>query len=136
MPARTTTKTTKPAEPEVEYDFDGWDEAAEEAALAALADSFKYVLVEKTFVGRFHDGTIVKIPLEFSLDVLDSIEDIQSPVDQLRGLLTEIGDKATADFIIGKPVTQLAACASTYFDVVQRVTEKSIQKLKQVRLGE
>ena len=127
--------TTEPA-PDVEYDFDSWDEQAEAAALAALAGSFKYIIVEGAFVGRFGDGDVVRIPLEFNLDVLDGLDETAAPVDQLRQILAALGDQATADRILKQPVTQVATCASVYFTLVQKVTEQSISKLQQVRLGE
>jgi hypothetical protein len=124
MAARTTTKTAA-AEPE--YDFDNWSEADEEKALAALAPQIKYIIVEKTFVGRFEDGVIVKLPLSISLDDIDQLtDDFQNPVDQVKELLKTMGGEESVKEFTRHNMTETIAMAEKFFSVFSRIAGASV----------
>lgn len=75
----------------VEYDFDNWDQETEDAALVALND-VKYIIVEQDFVGRFADGTIVRIPLRLNLALVDELQaKHDSQIDQFKALVQTFG---------------------------------------------
>ncbi|KAB1867337.1 hypothetical protein [Microbacterium algeriense] len=119
------TPKTKPAAAAVpEYDFDNWSEEAEEKAIAAAVPEVKYIIVEKRFIGRLGDGTIIEVPLTLSFDFIDQLQaDYSTPIDQFKAILTEIGGEAiSADF--GKrDMVEGAILAEKYFRVLQRVQQ-------------
>lgn len=121
----TTTKTAKPAEV-VEYDFDNWNEDAESKALAALAPDVKYIIVEGSFVGRFTDGSIIKLPLSISIDDIDTMtENTPNPVDQIKNLLRDVGgDDAVTEFTKHN-MTEAVVLAEKFFTVFTRIAQAS-----------
>lgn len=125
MAARATTKTqTAPAE---EYDFDSWTEEDEENALAALAPEIKHIIVERSFVGRFRDGTIIKLPLDISLDDIDVLsENHDNPVDQIKALLTKIGGDDAAKQFTRQNMADAIAMASKFFAVFARIAGATV----------
>ncbi|WGD38474.1 hypothetical protein [Lysinibacter sp. HNR] len=116
------TKTTPPV-----YDFDSWTEEAEAKAIAGLAPDIKYIIVEKNFIGRFVDGTIIELPLNVSLDTINELsETSDSPVDQIKLLLTKIGGaKAAAEFT-RQNLAEAMALAVKFFDVFTRISQASL----------
>ena len=122
----TTTKTAKPAEV-VEYDFDSWTEEAETKALAALAPDIKHIIVEKDFIGRFEDGTIVKLPLSLSVDEVDALtEKTENPVDQVKVLLEQLGGKDAVAEFTRQNMTETIAMANKFFTVFARIAGASL----------
>ncbi|WP_194385367.1 hypothetical protein [Microbacterium luteum] len=120
MAARTTTKAAKPAEPE--YDFDNWSEDDETKAIAAIAPEVKYIIVERTFVGRFHDGTIVKASLALSLDDVDALQaEHENEIDQFRSLILVVGGEENVRELSRQDISDVAQMAMKYFDVLQRI---------------
>lgn len=121
----TTTKTTKPAEV-MEYDFDSWDEEAEQKALAELAPDVKYILVEGSFVGRFTDGSIIKLPLSISIDDIETMtENTPNPVDQIKNLLRDVGgDDAVMEFTKHN-MTEAVVLAEKFFTIFTRIAQAS-----------
>lgn len=110
-----------------QYDFDSWTEDDETAAIASLVPDVRHIIVEKRFVGRFVDGTIVELPLTLSVDDIDELEAVtQSPVDQLKHLLTKIGGAAAAAEFTRHDITETTILASRYFTILQRVAKASI----------
>lgn len=121
MAARTTTKTTEPAET---YDFDAWSEDDEEKAILAAVPEVKYIIVERRFIGRLSDGTIVEVPLTISLDEVDELQaENAAPVDQFKSILRKVhGEESAIDF--GKrDMVEGAILAEKYFRVLQRVQQ-------------
>jgi hypothetical protein len=115
--------STKTATSVEEYDFDNWSEEAEEAALRALND-VKYVIVEGTFVGRFSDGTIVKIPLSLKLGMIDELQEkFASPVDQFRHLLRTFAGDDVADGLAERSLIPVAIMTEKYFRCLGRAQE-------------
>lgn len=114
-------KTTPTAS---EYDFDNWSEEDEEKAIVAAVPDVKYIIVERRFIGRLTDGTIVEVPLTLSLDEIDELQsDHDTPIDQFKSILNKIGgDELAADF--GKrDMVEGAILAEKYFRVLQRVQQ-------------
>lgn len=120
--------TTKTAAPEFsDADFDNWTEDDETKAIAALAPQIKHIIVEKNFIGRFEDGTIVRLPLSISVDDLDALtETTENPVDQVKVLLEQVGGKeALADFT-RQNLTETIAMADRFFQVFTRIAGASL----------
>ncbi|WP_051701743.1 MULTISPECIES: hypothetical protein [Mycetocola] len=124
MTAKTTAAATA-AEPE--YDFDNWSEEDEAKALAALAPDIKHIIVEKNFIGRFPDGTIVKVPLSISLDDVDAMsKDSVNPVDQFKTLLSQVGgDEVSAEFS-RHDLTETIAMSERFFTTFSRITSATL----------
>lgn len=120
-----TAKTTKTTEPETpEYDFDNWSEDDETKAILAAVPDVKYIIVERRFIGRFQDGTIVEVPLTLTLDEVDELQaEGAPPIDQFKQVLKKVhGDKSAADF--GKrDIVEGAILAEKYFRTLQRVQQ-------------
>lgn len=119
----TSTKTTAVTP---EYDFDNWSEEDEKKAIAALAPDVKYIIVEKTFVGRFEDGVIVKLPLSISLDDIDDLSaEFSNPVDQVKELLKTMGGEESVKEFTRHNMTETIAMAEKFFSVFQRIAGAS-----------
>jgi len=111
---------TKP-EP-VEYDFDNWDEDTEAKAIEAARPDTRYIIVEKKFVGRFEDGTIVEMPLTLSMDDIDDLENLNvGPVDQFKHLLTSIGGEQVAKDFSRHHIAETMFLADKFFTILQRL---------------
>jgi len=130
MAARaTTTKTAGPAETapaqqpeEIVYDFDGWTEEAEAAAIAAIKPDIKYIVVENSFVGRFEDGAIVKAPLGISLNDVDALEaEYANEIDRFRALIRIVGGDANVDEFARQDISAVGIMSAKYFDVLGRI---------------
>lgn len=123
MAARTTTKKTTEAPPvEIEYDFDGWTEEAETKAIAAIAPEVKYIIVERTFVGRFYDGTIVKASLALSLNDVDALQaEHENEIDQFRSLIRVVGGDENVAELSRQDIADVGQMATKYFDVLARI---------------
>jgi len=116
--------TTKKAA--VEYDFDSWDEEKEAAAIAGLVPDVRHIIVEKRFVGRFTDGTIVELPLTLSVDDINELETVaDNPVDQLKHLLTKIGGAGAAAEFTRHDLVETTLLASRFFQTFERIAKAS-----------
>lgn len=126
MAARTTTPKTPPA-PAPEYDFDSWTDDAETKAIESLKPDVRYIIVEKRFVGRFVDGTIVEIPLSLSVDDIDELEAVSgNPIDQLKHLLTKLGGEKVAKDFTSHDLAETMFLATKYFTILQRIAGASV----------
>ncbi len=111
----------------VEYDFDNWTEADEEKAIAALVPEIKHIIVEKSFVGRFPDGAIVKMPLSVTLDDVNALSVAgQSPVDQFTTLLTRVAGKDVASEFTRHDLAETVVMAERFFSVFSRISQASL----------
>lgn len=111
-------KTTTPEE----YDFDGWTEEDESKAIAAIAPEVKYIIVERTFVGRFLDGTIVKASLALSLNDVDELQaEHENEIDQFRSLIRVVGGEENVAELSAQDISDVTRMATKYFDVLQRI---------------
>lgn len=121
----TTRKTTaKPAAPE--YDFDNWSEDDEQKAIAAIAPEVKYVIVERTFVGRFFDGTIVKASLALTLDDVDALQaEHDNEIDQFRALIRVVGGDENVRELSRQDISDVTALAVKYFDILEKVQKST-----------
>ncbi|MEX8031679.1 hypothetical protein AB6V29_01440 [Microbacterium sp. 20-116] len=121
MAARTK-PTTADATPEVVYDFDGWTEEDESKAIAAIAPEVKYIIVERSFVGKFFDGTIVKATLALSLDDVDALQaEYGNEIDQFRSLIQVVGGDENVKALSKQDISDVAQMAMKYFEVLQRI---------------
>lgn len=119
--------TTKTVTAEPEYDFDNWSEDDEKKALAALVPNIKYIIVEKTFIGRFEDGAIVKLPLSITLDDIDRLSaEFTNPVDQVKDLLKTMGGEDSVKEFTRHNMTETIAMAEKFFSVFQRIAGASV----------
>lgn len=103
-------------------DFDAWTKDDEQKAIEALAPKIKYVIVEKSFIGRFEDGAKVKLPLNISLDELDSLsEEAADPVDQVKLMLERLGGPESRDEFTRHSLPETIAMAQKFSEVFQRI---------------
>ena len=124
----TTTKRKPAAAPalepaaEPEYDFDSWSEADEAKAIEAIKPEVKYIIVERTFVGRFYDGTIVKASLSLSLADVDELQaEHDNEIDQFRALIRVVGGDENVQALSRQDIADVGAMAAKYFEVIQRI---------------
>lgn len=125
MAAPRTTKTTaKPAEPEQPYDFDAWTEEDEQKAIEAAVPDVRYIIVEKRFIGRLTDHTIIEVPLTLSLDEVDEMQaDFETPIDQFKSLLGKFGGENAAAEFSKRDMVEAAILAEKYFRILQKVQQ-------------
>ena len=113
-------------------DFETWDEAAEQAAIAAAAAAVevKYIIIEgKTFVARFPDGEIVKVPIKVSLNDISAITtETSDELEQVKSLLQILGQDDDLEVLGNEDILAVTDFAAKYFRV--------FEKISQVALGE
>ncbi|WP_017791875.1 hypothetical protein [Leucobacter salsicius] len=113
-----------------EYDFDGWTQEAEDAALIQMSD-VKYIIVEGNFIGRFGDGTIVKIPLSIKLSMIDELQaDFDTPIDQFRHLLRTFAGEEVADDLSDRSIVPVAVMSEKFFRALSRAQELAFPESK------
>lgn len=116
--------------PAVDYDFDNWDQDTEDAALVALND-VKYIIVEQDFVGRFADGTIVRIPLRLNLALVDELQAKHaSQIDQFKSLVQTFGGDALAASLDSQGLIAVAIITEKYFRCLGRAQELAFPESK------
>lgn len=113
----TTKKTT--------YDFDAWDEAAEDAAIteAAKAADVRYILVEgRLFVAKFPGGRIIETPLKISLADIEAIQsETDDQIEQIKTLLAMLGQDDDLAYLAQESLTSVSIFAEKYFRVFARI---------------
>lgn len=113
-------------------DFESWDEAAEQAAIAAAAAAVevKYIIIEgRTFVARFPDGEIVKVPIKVSLNDISAITtETSDELEQVKSLLQILGQDDDLEVLGNEDILAVTDFAAKYFRV--------FEKISQVALGE
>ena len=113
-------------------DFESWDEAAEQAAIAAAAAAVevKYIIIEgRTFVARFPDGEIVKVPIKVSLNDISAITtETSDELEQVKSLLQVLGQDDDLEVLGNEDILAVTDFAAKYFRV--------FEKISQVALGE
>ena len=121
-----TSKTTNALAVE-EFDFEGWTDEAENAALAVLAgeNSIQDVISEnRFFVGRFKDGRIIKTPLVLSVNLLEAVtgfED-QSDVEQIKHLMELLGKDEDLEYLNQADIFSAIDYAQKYFSMFEKIT--------------
>lgn len=114
-------KTTKPEDPG--YDFDSWNQEAEDAALAVLND-VKYIIVEQDFVGRFADGTIIRVPLTLKLSLVEELQaKHNNQIDQFKSLVQTFAGDELAGAMDSKGLIPVAIMTEKYFRCLARAQE-------------
>lgn len=120
--AGTTRNTAAPAAPE--YDFDNWDEEAEEKAIAAAVPDVRMIIVERRAIGRLTDGMIVEAPLSLTLDEVDEMSASgMTPVDQFKVVLRKVGGDELANDFGRRDMVECAILAEKYFRLIQRIQQ-------------
>ena len=113
-------------------DFESWDEAAEQAAIAAAAAAVevKYIIIEgRTFVARFPGGEIVKVPIKVSLNDISAITtETSNELEQVKSLLQILGQDDDLEVLGNEDILAVTDFAAKYFRV--------FEKISQVALGE
>lgn len=115
------------------YDFDAWNNAAEEDVLRALAatQKIKYIISrDGTFVARFPDGRIIRTPLHLSAETIDTVNGLgdKPEADQIRTLLDLLGQADDLDYLKKTDLLSVADYAGKYF--------RAFERLSQMTLGE
>jgi hypothetical protein len=111
--------------------FDEYDDEQAGKALEAIAASsrVKRIILEKdkSFIGRYSDGTRIRIPLRISLSVVNQLtEKSDDPVDQLSGLIETLSGKDEASTFVSQPVNESTALAIQYFKDLQKITNATM----------
>lgn len=106
------------------YDFDNWTAEDEEAALAEVREAIqvKYVIVENSFVGRFPDGTEMKLPFSVSIDDIEAVVAAGTEVDGLKILFERIAGTEAADTFASQPLPSATDFAAKYFGLFRKIT--------------
>lgn len=113
-----------------EYDFDAWDQEKEDAALAALND-VKHIIVEDSFVGRFSDGLIVKLPLRLKLTMIKDLQrEHDDPIDQFRVLVKTFAGDDVAEQIEDQGMIPTAIIVEKFFRAIARAQELAFPEYK------
>lgn len=121
------TNTATAKAPAEEYDFDSWTEEDEKAAMAALVPDIKHIIVEKTFVGRFPDGVIVKLPLSISLDDVEALQkENDSPVDQFKALLERVGGTEVVREFSRHDLAETVIMSERFFTIFSRISQAAL----------
>ncbi|KDA05565.1 hypothetical protein DC31_13925 [Microbacterium sp. CH12i] len=106
------------------YDFDNWTEDDETKAILAAVPDVRFIIVERRFVGRLTDGTIIEVPLALSLDEVDELQaDYSTPVDQFKAILKKLGGEESAKDFSSRDMVEAAILAEKYFRTLQRVQQ-------------
>ena len=113
----TATKTPAP-----DYDFDSWTEEDEDKAILAAVPDVRHIIVERRFIGRLSDGTIIEVPLTLSLDEVDDMQ-ADAPIDQFRAIIKKVSGAQAADDFSKRDVIEAGILAEKYFRVLQRVQQ-------------
>ena len=116
------------------YDFDNWDEAQELAILREYAgelNQVRHIIVGNRVVFEMPDRKIVELPLTVTArDMIELMETSQGEQDtiMLMRLLDRLGEKDTSERLGTYHLSTLAKVATTYFELVGKVTELSLGK--------
>lgn len=117
-------KAAAPTPPAVdEYDFDSWTQEDEDKALIALND-VRYIIVEGDFVGKFADGTIVRIPLSLPMSIIDELQEkFDTPLEQFRHLLRLFAGEEIAASLSDRSMIPVAIMTEKFFRAMARAQE-------------
>lgn len=112
--------------------FDAWNEAAEEEAIALaarLADVRTIIIEGRIFAGKFPDGQILKCPLDFSVADLEAVTaEADNPVDQIKALLTILGNEKTAKALEHKDLASVVIFSEKFFKAFERIAQAALGK--------
>jgi hypothetical protein len=115
------------------YDFDAWNDTAEDGVLRELAATqrIKYIISrDGAFVARFPDGRIIHTPLHLSAETIDTVNGLgdKPEADQIRTLLELLGQAEDLDYLKKTDLISVADYAGKYF--------RAFERLSQMTLGE
>lgn len=113
------------------HDFDAWSDEAEEAAIAAFAETVevRHIIVEGRVILRLPDQSTLSIPIDVSYEQLEQILEAESsPAAQLQLLLELLGQDGDSQALRKQGLFVVTGVAKRYFDIWQKV--------RQVTLGE
>lgn len=115
------------------YDFDAWNDTAEDGALRELAAAqrIKYIISrDGTFVARFPDGRVIHTPLHLSVETIDTVNGLgdKPEADQIRTLLELLGQAEDLEYLKKADLISVADYAGKYF--------RAFERLSQMTLGE
>ncbi|APZ81753.1 hypothetical protein NCPPB3778_13 [Rathayibacter phage NCPPB3778] len=114
---------------EEEYDFDNWTEEDDDKALKSLT-TVQHVIAGDKFIGRFSDGTIVKLPLNFSLETAKELDSLgEDSIAKFQRLLKLFAGEETAEELEKRPLVAVAILTEKYFRAVNRSQELAFPKL-------
>lgn len=117
-----------------QYDFDNWDEAAETAAVADLAESLteiRHIIVGDKIVFEMPDKRHIELTLKLQTKDMLAVSKMDSggsDLQSLMALLDLLKDKQTSDRLSEYHVSTVAKVATKYFDVLGKVTQASLGK--------
>lgn len=116
------------------YDFDNWDEDAEAAAVADIAENLtkiRHIIVGDKIVFEMPDKKHIELTLKLQTkDMLavSKLDSSSSDLQSLMALLDLLKDKQASDRLSEYHVSTVAKVAETYFAVLGKVTQASLGK--------
>lgn len=114
-----------------EEDFDAWDDASDEEAFAALAESFRvrHVIGDSHYFGKAPSGAVYRMPLGISIATFEALtsEDNVDSIDATKGLLEEFAPGQVSQ-LEHEPIQVVMSLIQDYMSCVARA--------QGVRLGE
>lgn len=123
--------TSKTPTPEfTDADFDNWTDESEVAALTELNQT-KYIIVEGSFVGRFADGQIIKLPLKLKTAMITELQKtIDDPLDQFRHLIVTFAGEDLAAQFDEQGLIPAAIMTEKFFRAIARAQELAFPESK------
>lgn len=116
------------------YDFDSWDEDAETAAIADLAEDLtkiRRIIVGDKIVFEMPDKKHIELTLKLQTKDMLAVSKLEtggSDFQALMALLDLLKDKQTSDQLSEYHVSTVAKVATDYFNVLGKVTQASLGK--------
>lgn len=110
-------------------DFDAWDEASDEEAFAALAESFRvrHVIGDSHYFGKAPSGAVYRMPLGISIATFEALtsEDNVDSIDATKGLLEEFAPGQVSQ-LEHEPIQIVMSLIQDYMSCVARAQGVSL----------
>lgn len=110
-------------------DFEAWDEASDEEAFAALAESFsvRHVIGDSHYFGKTQSGAVYRMPLGISIATFEAltVDDSTDSISALKGLLEEFAPGQVGR-LEHEPIQSVMSLLQDYMTCVARAQGVSL----------
>ena len=110
-------------------DFEAWDEARDEKAFSALADSFRvrHVIGDSHYFGKAPSGAVYRMPLGISIATFEALtaDDSVDSISALKGLLEEFAPGQVGR-LEREPIQVVMSLVQDYMSCVARAQGVSL----------
>lgn len=106
-----------------EFNFEQSPEELE-AEIAKIADetAIKYLVTDGSFVSKFPDGRIIKVPIKLSVNQADSLDaEGASSIDQAKQLIRLFGSEEEQEYLADADMMVVIDFVNKYMTVLQRI---------------